>query len=98
MLKDSSLGVGDKAEFEIVFDNTSRVQPMSLELAKAFKGRPEAEVAFGNLTPGRQKEILRYLNNLKSPQTLKTNVDRVVSHLLGEDTDKLHALMHKPKL
>ncbi len=95
MLKSTGLKVNDKAEFEIIFDNVSRVQPMNPELAKALKNNAEAAAAFHNLTPGRKKEILRYLNNLRSPQTLHTNVGRVIGHLLGKDTDSLYPLMRR---
>ena len=57
----------------------------------------KANAEFEKLSPGRKKEILRYLGFLKSEEALMRNIDRVVKYLRGETTETLHALMRKPK-
>lgn len=36
---------------------------------------------FKNLTPSRQKEILKYLNNLKTQESLMRNIDKIIKAL-----------------
>lgn len=97
MLKDSGLAVGDMADVEIEFDPRPRDVPMPKEFAAALKKDDKAKAAFNALSPSRQKEILRYLGSLKTAGSLTKNIDRVLKHLRGEKTDKLHAIMRTGK-
>lgn len=85
MLKASGLQVGDTAEIEIAFDPRPREVPGPPKFAKALKDDQIAEAEFHKLTPGRKKEILRYLGFLKSQEALERNIDRVLKQLRGED-------------
>jgi len=87
MLKASGLKVGDTAEIEIEFDPKPRKVPMPGALADAFRKNKMAGIAFDQLTPSRQKEILRYIGSLKTPESIDKNVSRMIRHLLGEETD-----------
>jgi hypothetical protein len=84
MRKAAGIDVGDMADVEIDFDPRPRTTPMHLKLKKAFKENPEAKKAFDKLSPYRQKEILRYINFLKSEESVERNVQKAVSHLLGK--------------
>lgn len=95
MLADSGLAVGDRATIEIDFDPRPRKVPISSALAAALKNDKKAKTAFENLSTSRQKEIMRYLHLLKSEETVKKNVERVIKHLRDEPTDAQHALMRK---
>ncbi len=97
MLKASGLMVGNTAGVEIEFDPRPRGVPMLSELANALKKDKAANTAFGDLPPSRQKEILRYLGSLKTAESMTKNIDRVLKHLKGEQTDKLHAIMRAKK-
>jgi hypothetical protein len=44
------------------------------------------------LIPSRQKEILRYLNNLKQPATLQRNIEKTLRFLQGADAAGLVVL------
>ena len=59
---------------------TTQVHP---KLKKAFKENPGAKKAFEKLSPSRQKEILRYINFLKSEEAVDKNVRRAIAHLTG---------------
>lgn len=97
MLKDSSLGVGDMAKVKIEFDSRSREVPMLREFAAALAKDNAAKKEFDKLPPSRQKEILRYLSNLKSKESVAKNVERILRHLNGKPTDAQHALMRRKK-
>ena len=73
--------VGDKIEIEIDFDPTPRTIPLHPKLKKAFKENKEAKKAFDRLRPSRQKEILKYINFLKSEQSVDKNIQKAITHL-----------------
>ena len=81
MLKASGLSVGDTADFEIEFDPMERKAPVPPRFRVALDSDQCAAEAFDKLTPGRQKEILRYLGSLKSDDALERNIERVLSQL-----------------
>jgi uncharacterized protein YdeI (YjbR/CyaY-like superfamily) len=88
---------GDTADVEIEFDPRPRAEPVPEKLAEALKTDETARTEFEKLSPSRQKEILRYLNSMKTEVSLVKNVEKVVRHLTGKPTDTLHALMRKEK-
>ena len=94
MLKDSGLTVGDIAHVEIAFDSRPREEPMSPRLNAEFRKNPAAAIAFELLPPSRRKEILRYLNSLKSDDSIDRNVARVMEQLAGSN-DVPPAFMRK---
>src|SRR5262245_51173470 len=97
MRKAAGIDTGDMAHVEIDYDDAPRVEPMPELLEKALKKNKTARAEFEKLSPSRQKEIKRYLNSMKTEESLVRNVEKVVKHLVGEPTDKLHALMRKEK-
>ena len=76
--------VGDNIEIEIDFDPAPRTIPMHPKLKKAFKENKGANKAFDRLSPSRQKEILRYLNSLKSQESVDKNIQKAIAHLTGD--------------
>jgi uncharacterized protein YdeI (YjbR/CyaY-like superfamily) len=50
----------------------------------ALAGNPPAAANWKALTPSRQKEILRYLANLKSSEARERNLNKVMTMLSGE--------------
>jgi hypothetical protein len=84
MRLDAGIEVGDEARLELEFDPEPRVVPMHPELARALAKNREAKLAFEKLRPSHQKEILRYLNSLKSAESAARNVDKVIRQLLGK--------------
>lgn len=83
MRKIAGKDVGDTIEVQIDFDPKPRTIPIHPRLNKAFKENPNARDVFDKLAPSRQKEILRYINFLKSEESVDKNVQRAISHLIG---------------
>jgi hypothetical protein len=84
MLKASGLDVGDTANIEIGYDPRPRNPPMPTTLAEALARNNAARIAFEKMTPSRQKEVLRYLGSLKTPESLGRNVEKVIKQLTGD--------------
>lgn len=82
MRKAAAKDVGDTIGIQIDFDAKSRTIPVHPKLKKAFKENKEAKAAFDKLSPSRQKEILRYINFLKSEESVDKNVQRAIAHLI----------------
>ncbi len=76
------VGEGDTVEFSLSLDMESRARPVPPLFQEALNSDPEAKAAWEKLTPSRRKEILAYLNNLKSPESLKHNVEKVIKNHL----------------
>ena len=90
MLKESDTKLGDTVNFEIKQDvrQKDRIPSMNKELEKQLKENNLLD-AFEKLIPSRRKDILRYLNNLKSQDTLLKNVDKVIRALKGIEPSPL---------
>jgi hypothetical protein len=84
MRQDAGIDVGDEARVELEFDPEPRVVPMPSLLSRALAKNREAKLAFQKLSSSRQKEILRYLNSLKSEESVTRNVKKVIRQLLGK--------------
>lgn len=97
MLKASGLKVGDTAKVEIEYDPRPRDVPVPRQFSRALEKDKSARSAYAELSPSRQKEILRYLDSLKSADSLNKNIERIMRHLRGEKTDAQHALMRRTK-
>lgn len=83
MRKTVSKDVGDTIDIQIDFDPKPRTTPVHPKLKKAFKENAAAKKIFEKLSPSRQKEILRYINFLKSEESVDKNVQRAIAHLTG---------------
>src|SRR6187397_486251 len=82
MRKAARKDVGDAIDIQIDFDPKPRTTPVHPKLNKAFKENKEAKVAFEKLSPSRQKEILRYINFLKSEESVEKNIQRAIARLI----------------
>ena len=81
MRKAAGKDVGDTIVIKIDFDSKPRITPMHPKLKKTYKENPAAKKVFEKLGPSRQKEILRYINFLKSEESVDKNVQRAINHL-----------------
>ncbi len=84
MLKDSPRRIGEEIEVDIEFDPSDRTIEPHPKLTKALKGNKEANAVFKKLSASRQKEIVRYIANLKTEQSVNRNIDRAINFLLGK--------------
>ena len=97
MLKASGLTVGDEANVEIEFDPRPREVTMPQSLHTAFKNDIEARKAFAELPPSRQKEIFRYINSLRTDESIVRNVEKILEQLKGIETVRPLAVMRARK-
>lgn len=77
--------VGDKATFELSYDGIERITLMHPALEAALKKDKKATAIFKQLPPFMQKEIKRYINNLKTPTSVDKNVIRAINFLHGKE-------------
>ena len=84
----AGVDVGDRIEVALHIDLQPRDVPMPKGLADALQGSRSAKEAWEQLTPSRQKEILRYLNFTKHQATLQRNIKKVLGILTGKKSPK----------
>jgi uncharacterized protein YdeI (YjbR/CyaY-like superfamily) len=77
--------VGDTITLDIRFDKEERVTSMHPELKTSLENNKEAKVIFDSLPPSRRKEIMRYINNLKTRESVERNVSKAIQFLLGNE-------------
>jgi hypothetical protein len=82
MLKAAAKTVGQSAVFLLEQDNTpaGEAHPMPAFLKTALT-KYKLLPAFKGLTPYRQKEIIRYLNHLKTTEARERNLQKIISIL-----------------
>ncbi len=85
MRKTAGKDVGDIIHIKIDFDEEQRITPMHEKFEAALNKSKTAKDCFINLPPSRQKEILRYINNLKTEESVKRNIDRAINFLLDKE-------------
>jgi hypothetical protein len=84
--KASGTKVGDVVDVEIEFDGEYKngpMHPMPVWFGGALNKNPKAKQAWSELIPSRQKEMLRYFANLKSPEAQERNLGRAMAVLSG---------------
>jgi uncharacterized protein YdeI (YjbR/CyaY-like superfamily) len=84
MLKDSPKRIGETVEISIDFDPRDRTLPLHPELQKALAKDTNAQQVFNSLPPSQQKEINRYICNLKTNAKVHENVQRAIDFLNGK--------------
>ena len=85
MLKKSPKRIGEIIEVAIEFDPSDRTIEPHPKLTKALADNEDAKDMFDRLSPSRQKEIVRYISNLKKEKSVEKNVIRAINFLLGKE-------------
>lgn len=81
MRERAQVGVGSHVTVFLRVDSRPRRVPMPEDLARALRSKRDARAAWELLTPSRKREILRYLNFAKQPETLERNIRKVIALL-----------------
>jgi hypothetical protein len=84
--KAAGADVGDVVGLAIQFDDEYKggpAHPMPSWFGNELDRNPAAKQGWDDLTPSRQKEILRYFAGLRSPQAQQRNVQRALHVLAG---------------
>ena len=58
---------------------------MHPKLEAALNKNKKAKQSFQQLSPSRQKEIIRYINFLKTEESVERNIKRAVQFLTGKE-------------
>jgi hypothetical protein len=85
MRKAANVDVGDTAEVQIEFDPKPRIITMHPTLKSALEKNKKAMAAFSQLSPSRQKEIVRYIGFLKTEESVDKNVKKAIGFLSGKE-------------
>lgn len=84
MRKAAGKDIGDTATFEIEFDTEERTISINPKLVQALAENKQAKDIFDGLAPYLQKEIMRYIANLKTEESIDRNVKKAIQFLLGK--------------
>lgn len=84
MRRAAGIDEGDMASVQIDFDPKPRILTMHPELKKAFQQNKGAHDVYKKLAPYRQKEIIRYLNSMKTKKSVERNIGKILNHLTGK--------------
>ena len=92
MRKAAGKDVGDTVAIGLRLDAVPRIVPVRPELQAALDADPPAHAVFAALTPSRRSEILRYINNLKKPESVAKRIAILMARLrlaVGSDLSDL---------
>jgi len=93
MRRAAGIDVGDNAHIKLEYDPVPRIESMPPKFVDVLSKNMGAKEAFERLTDSRQKEILRYLNSMKTETPLERNIEKIIQHLLGRKPKGLHHLL-----
>lgn len=85
MLKNSPKRIGETIELTVEFDTAGRIIKPHPKLVKALSANQKAKIKFDSLRPSLQHEIVRYISNLKTEESVGRNVVKAINFLLGKD-------------
>lgn len=83
MLKNSPKRIGEIIAITIQYDTDDRNIKAHPKFTEALAAHIEAEKIFSSLSPSLQKEIIKYISNLKSEESINRNVAKAIDFLLG---------------
>ena len=85
MRKAADKDVGDVVVVRLEADLKERIISMHRDLKAALDKNKKAKSAFDTLPPFRKKEIIRYINHLKTEESRIKNVARAIRFLSGNE-------------
>ncbi|MDF2437302.1 MAG: hypothetical protein K0Q95_1678 [Bacteroidota bacterium] len=84
MLKDSPKRIGETIEMTVQYDPAKRTITPHPSFIKALSDNKSAKDVFDNLSPSRKNEIVRYISNLKTEESINRNVAKAIGFLKGK--------------
>lgn len=85
MLPRSPKRIGEEIEITLEFDPADRTIHPHPKLVQALKENTKANEVFLSLQPSLQNEIVRYIANLKTEESVERNVVKAINFLLGKE-------------
>jgi hypothetical protein len=83
MLKGSGTKLGDTVRFSIEQTSRTRKDELMPLLLRRRLVKAKLLATFQDLPSSRRKDILRYLNYLKTPEAMRRNVEKILEMLKG---------------
>ena len=83
ILPNSPSRIGELLDIKLNLDFEDREIKMPIDLKGGLEKNPKAKEIFDNISPSLQKEIKRYISNLKTPLSIERNVNKAIEFLLG---------------
>jgi hypothetical protein len=84
ILENSPKRIGEIIVVTIAFDPADRTIKPHPALVKALSGNKKANAVFNGLSPSLKKEMIRYISNLKTEESISKNVQKAIDFLLGK--------------
>ena len=81
----AGVGVGDAVSFELRATRPDTVHPPA-DVAAALRRVSTAGAAFDALSPSHRRELLRYIDDARSPETRRRYIQKSIEHILGKQT------------
>jgi hypothetical protein len=78
----SGVGVGGTASFVLRATSPDAVQPPE-DVAAALRRRAGARAAFEALSPSHRRELLRYVDDARTPDGRRRRIEKAIDHTLG---------------
>jgi hypothetical protein len=88
MRREAGVDVNDTVRIELRYDPKPRMPPMLKALKEALNTNERAKEKWRLQTSSRRKEILMYLNSLRSEESIKRNVDKITRMLFELNTKR----------
>ena len=94
--KRNKLGItdGDKIDVELKQDDSKYGLPMPEELQEVLNQDPEGDKLFHDLTPGKQRSMLHFINKIKDVDRRIHTSLVFIDHLKRNDGKLLHEELH----
>jgi hypothetical protein len=81
----AGVDVGDTVAIELRATNPDDVHPAA-DVRQALRARGGALAAFDNLSPSHRRQLLRYIDDARTPAGRTRRIAKTMDHLLGEST------------
>jgi hypothetical protein len=85
MLRNSPKRIGEEVDITLKIDTESREIKVPEKFTTALGENITARLIFDGLPASRKNEIVRYLANIKTAETLEKNIRRAINFLLGKE-------------
>ncbi|HNJ90683.1 MAG TPA: YdeI/OmpD-associated family protein [Chitinophagales bacterium] len=85
MLPRSPKRIGEVLKLSVAYDPADRSIALHPKLAAALEDNLAAKKVFDKMSPSHQKEIIRYINSLKSEASVERNIARSIQFMLGKE-------------
>lgn len=85
MLSKSPMRIGEEVEITVEVDSSDRTIAPHPRLVQALMENPQANDVFVSLRLSLQHEIVRYISNLKTEESVERNVIKAIGFLLGKE-------------